>query len=658
LEQTQPQPSAIIDSGNGLQVLWRLDRPIILGEPVDGEYSAEDRARIDDVEARIGALIVRLGGTAGTQNIDRIRLPGTINLPNKTKLKAGRVPCPATLMAFDDSTHPLEAFPKPPPSSNPTSNRPEATNAASVDPRLLVNSLDEATKKLIKSPALPGEDRSAVAASVMFKLMHKGVNDATIEAVFEANPIGERYDSRQQLIADIERLRGKFILKQQQEVVSEVGVSRMDFYAYMPEHKYIFTPTGEMWVAASVNARVPPIALVNHEGKTESISATNWLDQNRSVEQMTWAPGQPALIQDQLISNGGWFERKEVACFNLYRPSTLKLGDPDKARRWLDHVRKIYPDDADHIIKWLAARVQQPQNKINHAQVLGSNKQGIGKDTLIEPIKRAIGSWNFHEESPQGVMGSFTAFLKSVILRISEAHDLGEFNRFQFYDRMKSITASPPDVLGVNEKYIPKHYIPNCVGIIITTNHKDGLYLPAEDRRHYVAWSQAEPTDFEANYWSELWDWLNHGGDSHVAAYLMQLDISAFDIKAPPRKTTTFWEIVSTNQSPEDAELADVLDTLALPDAVTLETIRLGALERGDHELALWLTDRKNRRAIPHRLEKCGYVPVRNDGAEDGMWKIAGKRQAMYAKKTLPLGEQLAAGRKLGNPPPKQSGWR
>ena len=91
LEQTQPQPSAIIDSGNGLQVLWRLNQPIILGEPVDGEYSLEDQARIDDVEARIGALIVRLGGTAGTQNIDRIlRLPGTINLPNRTKLKAGR----------------------------------------------------------------------------------------------------------------------------------------------------------------------------------------------------------------------------------------------------------------------------------------------------------------------------------------------------------------------------------------------------------------------------------------------------------------------------------------------------------------------------------------------------------------------------------------
>ena len=28
-----------------------------------------------------------------------------------------------------------------------------------------------------------------------------------------------------------------------------------DFYAYMVEHKYIFVPAGQMWPAASVNAR-------------------------------------------------------------------------------------------------------------------------------------------------------------------------------------------------------------------------------------------------------------------------------------------------------------------------------------------------------------------------------------------------------------------
>jgi hypothetical protein len=30
-----------------------------------------------------------------------------------------------------------------------------------------------------------------------------------------------------------------------------------DFFAYMPEHKYIFVPTRALWPAASVNARLP-----------------------------------------------------------------------------------------------------------------------------------------------------------------------------------------------------------------------------------------------------------------------------------------------------------------------------------------------------------------------------------------------------------------
>ena len=88
-----------IDSGNGIQGLCRLRERIALGEPIatvdeKGKpklvFSPEDQAKIDDVEARILALTLRLGGDAGTQNIDRIlRLPGTTNLPNAKKRKAG-----------------------------------------------------------------------------------------------------------------------------------------------------------------------------------------------------------------------------------------------------------------------------------------------------------------------------------------------------------------------------------------------------------------------------------------------------------------------------------------------------------------------------------------------------------------------------------------
>src|SRR5262249_9099164 len=67
--------------------------------------------QIADIEARTKALTLRLGGKAGTQNVDRIlRLPGTVNLPNEKKRSAGRVACPTRLIELNDMAYPLEAF--------------------------------------------------------------------------------------------------------------------------------------------------------------------------------------------------------------------------------------------------------------------------------------------------------------------------------------------------------------------------------------------------------------------------------------------------------------------------------------------------------------------------------------------------------------------
>jgi hypothetical protein len=133
------------------------------------------------------------------------------------------------------------------------------------------------------------------------------------------------------------------------------GVRLEDFYAYMPKHHYIYTPGGDAWPASSVNSRIPPVLLVDADGrpvldandKQKLIPANQWLDQHRPVEQMTWLPGAPKIIRDKLIDQGGWIQKPGVSILNLYRPPTLKLGDPNKADRWLDHVRKVYPDDAD-----------------------------------------------------------------------------------------------------------------------------------------------------------------------------------------------------------------------------------------------------------------------------------------------------------------------
>jgi hypothetical protein len=431
------------------------------------------------------------------------------------------------------------------------------------------------------------------------------------------------------------------------------GVTIDDFVAYMPTHAYIFTPCREFWVGTSVNSRLPRVPVLDRHGKQKrdsnrkpvTMSPTHWLDLNRPVEQMTWAPGQPMLIPHRLVVAGGWIERPDVTCFNLYRPPRLELGDAGAARRWLEHVHRVFPDDATHIVHWLAQRVQTPAEKINHALVLGG-AQGIGKDTLLEPVKYAVGPWNFHEVSPSHLLGPFNGFARSVILRVSEARDLGDINRFSFYDHTKTYTAAPPDVLRVNEKNLREYYVFNCIGFLVTTNHKtDGIYLPADDRRHYVAWSQRTKEEFTAKYWNELWSWYQNGGIEHVAAYLSEIDLTNFDAKAPPPKTATFWDIVASNNAPEDAELADVLEALGSPGAVTLGQLIEQAATGSD--AADWLMDRRNRRSVPHRMERCGYTQVRNPNTNDGRWKLKGRNQVVYAKASLSVSEQISAVGKL-----------
>jgi hypothetical protein len=244
-----------------------------------------------------------------------------------------------------------------------------------------------------------------------------------------------------------------------------------------------------------------------------------------------------------------------------------------------------------------------------------------------------------------------------VILRINEARDMGEssVDRYQFYERTKVLMASPPETLTVQEKYLKRYSIMNLVCIIITTNNKtNGLYLKGDDRRHFVAWSPLTEADFEAGYFSRLWDWYDkEDGFAHVAAYLRAVDVSAFDPKVSPPKTSAFWEIVGANQAPEDSELSSLLMMIGdpeLPDAVTVEQVAAMAaqslMEFGD--FYSMITDKKSRRTMPGRFERAGYVSVRNPGdRKDGLWAVNRKRQVIYVRKELSIKAQYAAAEAL-----------
>jgi hypothetical protein len=432
-----------------------------------------------------------------------------------------------------------------------------------------------------------------------------------------------------------------------------------DLVSYAPSRACIYLPCKSSWPNASVDDRLPRMPVLdangnpvlNKKGGVTAIPASMWLAQNRSVEALTWDPSEPEFIRGRLAVDGGYIKKSGATSLNFYRSAPpIEHGDPAEANRWIEHWHALYPNDAEHIIAWLACRVQRPGEKINHALVLGGAPK-IGKDTLLEAVVRTVGEWNFQNIKLNHLGQRNNGFLKSLIVRLNEARDMGEqgsVDRYRLYDHMKDILAAPPNTIRVNEKYINEYFILNRCGMIVTTNYRDALYLPPDDRRHYVAFSERRGEEFPAAFWNDFWAWYEAGGFAHVAALLNRYDLSNFDPKAEPRKTDAFFYMVSADRGGEHSEIADAIDRLKdangrRPDALTITQLIAVAPELE------WLRTLKMRRIVRRRLEDNDYTIVVNPKARasDGMWVIDGRRQAIYAHSALDQTQRLTAAEKL-----------
>jgi hypothetical protein len=171
IAKLERKPTAVIDSGNGLQLLWRLEEP------------CADQA---EVEAANYALAELLGAAPSTRNVDRIlRLPGTINHPNKKKRRVGRTPCATKLVDFNGATHKFEDMPRAAPEVNLT----DASTGSSK------GKLEDVIRN--GRYDLFDGDRSRAVWSVINEMLRRGYRDEAIVDVItaRANKISEHiYD--------------------------------------------------------------------------------------------------------------------------------------------------------------------------------------------------------------------------------------------------------------------------------------------------------------------------------------------------------------------------------------------------------------------------------------------------------------------------------
>lgn len=95
-----PRPTAIWISGYGVQAVWLLKKRRKMTDAV--------LQHIEDVNRR---LAHHFGGDRSAFDVSRVlRLPGTVNYPNKKKLEAGREASPARLVENQGATYGLDNF--------------------------------------------------------------------------------------------------------------------------------------------------------------------------------------------------------------------------------------------------------------------------------------------------------------------------------------------------------------------------------------------------------------------------------------------------------------------------------------------------------------------------------------------------------------------
>lgn len=177
-------PSFVIDSGGGLQAFWRLDDPC---------------ANLPSIEA-INTQARDWFEADACQNIDRLmRVPGSVNYPNKTKLARGRTPCLATWAETDGGvSYPPEDLAASFPAAKPNStapihsiNVPEGINLIGCD-ELGLEVLDP-IRLAVETP--PGQDRSGDGLAAARLLANAGRSDVEIMGILlnPANTVSSHF---------------------------------------------------------------------------------------------------------------------------------------------------------------------------------------------------------------------------------------------------------------------------------------------------------------------------------------------------------------------------------------------------------------------------------------------------------------------------------
>lgn len=406
-----------------------------------------------------------------------------------------------------------------------------------------------------------------------------------------------------------------------------------DFIYYGPKNSYLYRPTNQHWSGTAVDVAVRSI-----EDGGNSIKASVWLKKHRLVTSLACDPDQKeGYISGVNCVSGHFLEGQGAAIFNTYRKSHVKPGDATCAQPWVSHIYRLMnkPEDAVQFLNYMAHRVQHPGRKPRFALLI-AGEVGNGKDTAIDMVVPGIGEWNVANIAPAVVDGNFNEYAASTLVRINEAANLHELNKWTFNERSKVLIAGNPDTCEINPKYGAKYIVRMYCGVIITTNHLlASIFIPPDDRRYdVIACATLEEMGIQderirCDYFQKLWAWFYaEEGARHVLAFLREWDLEKFSAALGQRRTAAHQEIVRTGMV-VDEWAADAVDLCRNQDMISGSVMCRLAVQAGER-----LENVKAR--LGHAMLRLGYQVYANPNSRDGRWKIKGRMHKIFKRPQHP----------------------
>ncbi len=328
-------PTLTLDSGGGAQGFWRLRDSLYIGGNKSAAEEAEAYSR--QIEADFSGHPLFLADAC--HNCDRVmRLPGTINRPNKKKRDAGRVPVLASVIEYDEERdYPLGIFEPAQPRRGDNSLPGKASTEPHPEPVRLEDTaeLDQwGVGDDVKTAIVYGcdpddkthwsEDRSDLVFYVCCELYRCGVPSELIVGIIT----DERWDISAHVIEKGKRNVLDYAWRQFDRAKANED-AKAEAPAVDARGKRILDPTDPYQTALRLRGELFPDAIHTNDDWLEWRSGAYRVTEDETVKSLLWKELDEAKVRVP--------QKQGPPTLDRFKPNRAKVGEIVAAMQGIVH---------------------------------------------------------------------------------------------------------------------------------------------------------------------------------------------------------------------------------------------------------------------------------------------------------------------------------